>query len=500
LEQFSKTLQSLKDHFELRLLPLELAPVGRLFLWLSVSLVGVGIFFFNALILLTATFLFMYLLFEGVSFHRAVNLAKDSIILEHYTPAIETSIGQAFIVETTITNSSYSKLRIARFSHNLPSQIEEIRAPTVRAESHEKQRIETLLTTSTPGRAEIIKSTILLEERKHLFCQRTEFPDKVVITARPLVDLTVDPIETSVLSDLAVDHLRRGTGTDLAGIRPFYMLDDFHSIDWKATARTGKLMTRESYPERDPTILLMIDVSSLANMRTHGSSLFEGFLSEAGNLLAAVRPVSPLGLILFDDRRVIVNIEPMQGVNSRERILCTLLERAKTVSAPSLLERPGVRPYADLAREANALTRKSAFAAKTKAYCERFSSFASFILPFYERAECKYFERLRRQGVFKAFETICTRPEPVLLIVISDGKTNLDGLAEGAKNARILNYQVVVAVLAEPEQTKRIAILSDLEGQGVGILRCCPEELSRAINAQILELSRSRTTPVEMTR
>jgi uncharacterized protein (DUF58 family) len=476
---------------------LELAPVGHLVLWLGVSLVAVGILLFNTLILLPAAFLFMCLLFEGVLFHRALNLVTDSIKLESYPRAIETIVGEAFKVETVLTNSSNSRLRIARFSHNLPPHFFKVDAPILGAESRAKQHFETLLTTSIPGRAEITRSTILLEDRAHLFCNRTEFSDKVIITAHPLVGRRVDPIETGVLSDLTVDHLRRGAGTDLAGIRPFYMLDDFHSIDWKATARTGKLMTRESYLERDPTIMLMIDVSM--STRGHGSSVLEAFLSEAGNLLKAIGPATPLGLILYDKRSVIANIEAMQGVNSREKILRTLLEKAETTPARAPLERRAIRGYPGLARETNALIRESAIGAKTKAHWERLSLLTSFILPFYQRAESKFFERLKRQGVFKAFEIICAFPEPALMIVISDGETNFDGLVEGAKNARMLNHKVVLVIIEVLVQ-ERIEMLSALQDLGVGTLICRPKELSQAINAEILSLSHSRTIQVEGSR
>jgi uncharacterized protein (DUF58 family) len=476
---------------------LELAPVGHLVLWLGVSLVAVGILLFNTLILLPAAFLFMCLLFEGVLFHRALNLLTDSIKLESYPRAIETTVGEAFKVETVLTNSSNSRLRIARFSHNLPPHFFKVDAPTLGAESRGKQHFETLLTTSIPGRAEITGSTILLEGRAHLFCHRTEFSDKVIITAHPLVGRRVDPIETGVLSDLTVDHLRRGAGTDLAGIRPFYMLDDFHSIDWKATARTGKLMTRESYLERDPTIMLMIDVSM--STRGHGSSVLEAFLSEAGNLLKAIGPATPLGLILYDKRSVIANIEAMQGVNSREKILRTLLEKAETTPARAPLRRRAIRGYPGLARETNALIRESAIGAKTKAHWERFSLLTSFILPFYQRAQSKFFERLKGQGVFKAFEIICAFPEPALVIVISDGETNFDGLVEGAKNARMLNHKVVLVIIEVLVQ-ERIEMLSALQDLGVGTLICRPKELSQAINAEILSLSHSRTIQVEGSR
>jgi hypothetical protein len=143
--------------------------------------------------------------------------------------------------------------------------------------------------------------------------------------------------------------------------------------------------------------------------------------------------------------------------------------------------------------------RESAFAAKTKGYRERLSTFASFILPFYDRAESEYFDRLKGQGAFRAFEIICTLPEPVLVIVISDGENNPDGLAEGAKNARILNHQVILAFLAAHGAIERTSISSVLERQDVAILRCSPKELARAINAEVAKLGHSRTIRNEPT-
>lgn len=473
---------------------MELAAAGRLILWLGVGLLAVGIFLSNTLILISAALLFLYLLFEGISFHRAVNRFKNSIKLESHPSTIETTVGRPFKLETVVTNGSPSRFSIARFSHNIPAQIgEEVHAlPRLTLQSRGKQQIETLLTTKIPGRLEITTSTMLVERRGHVFSQAVGFPDKVIIIARPLVSRSVDAIETGVLADFAVDHMRRGTGTDLAGIRPSNILDNFHSIDWKSTARAGKLMTRESYLERDPTIMLMIDISSSMNTRRQQPSVLEGLLNEAGNLLAAIRPASPLGLILYDKRGVIENIEARQGVNSRERILRTLLERAKSTSAPAPLERRAIRPHIDLARETNSLIRGSALAPKTRAYWERFSSFASLILPFYQKAESKYFERAKRQGAFKAFESICTFPEPVFVIVISDGKTDLDGLVEGAKNAALAGHRVVLAILADPVKHRPADGFSELQEFGIQIFRTKPDQLLRTISAATLQMSHIR--------
>jgi uncharacterized protein (DUF58 family) len=458
------------------------------------SLLIAGSILSNTIILLSGTLLLLYLLLEGISFHRAVENAKDSIKLESYPSSIETTVGRRVRIETVIANHSHSTFHIVRLSRNVQPQINEEtpNSPRLTLGSNGVQRIETVLKTKLPGYFESATSTILLEGRASLFRQSLRTRDKVTIITQPLVSQSANPIEVSVLTDITTDHLRRGSGTDLAGLRPLNFFDDFHTIDWKATARTGKLMTRDSYLEKDPTVILMIDLSLLENSRREGVTS-PAVLDGAGNLIAAFRPASPVGLILHDKRKVVENIGAGQGVISRERILRTLLQTMTPTCAPASLKRRAIRSYADLARETNALMKESTFAAKTEGYWERFSSFASFLLPFYKRAESNYFERLKRQGAHKAFEIVCTLPEPVLVIVVSDGETNLDGIAEGARNARRLNHQVVLAILSAQAPTERIDMLSDLERQDVGIVRCSPEELSRAVNAVILKLSVSRT-------
>jgi uncharacterized protein (DUF58 family) len=478
---------------------LELTPTGRLIGLLGASLLVAGFLLFNTLIILLAVVLLLYLLFEGISFRHGVGIAKGSIKLESHPSRVETAVGRQVRIETLVTNHSSSRFQIGSLNHDIPVQIDQETtiSPRLRLEPNATRNIEAALKAKLSGNFELTTSTILLGGRGNLFMSTLQVLDNVTIIAQPLVSGSTKPIETSALTDLAVDHLRRGTGTDLAGIRPSNYLDDFHRIDWKATARTGKLMTRESYLEREPTIMMMVDVSPSMSARTYGSSILEQLLGEVGNLLGAILPSSSIGLVLYNGREVTQIIEASQGVKSRERILRAILQNAKPVSIAPQIERPVSRAYADLARETKALMTKNVLTIKTAAYWERFSSFASSILPFYERAESNYLERVRRQGGFKAFEFICALSEPVLVIVISDGTTCLEGLTEGAKNARMLNHQVVFAFLTGSGPTKRIEASTDLEDQGVGMIICSASKLSSAINAEILKLSHRRTIAIE---
>src|SRR5262249_5027396 len=53
---------------------------------------------------------------------------------------------------------------------------------------------------------------------------------------------------------------RLGEGSEFERLREYVTDDEFRRIDWKATARRGKLITREYEPERSQNVLVMLDV------------------------------------------------------------------------------------------------------------------------------------------------------------------------------------------------------------------------------------------------
>jgi hypothetical protein len=296
----------------------------------------------------------------------------------------------------------------------------------------------------------------------------------------------------SGLSDLAADPVRRGIGTDLAGIHPISSLEDLHRIDWKATARAGKLMARDFYLERDPPIMLLVDTSVLAITERAAGSYSKTLLGELASLLANPQLArSPIGLILYDERVVIAKIEARVGLENREQILRTLLERAKHAPAAVSVIRETSKPYSGLAAETQTIAGQLA-SVRTEPISEVFASFARTVLPFYRKAMSRYLPRLRKEGVFKTFEAVCHSAEPMLVIAISDGRKNLDGLFEGVKHASVLNHRVVVVILADSGRSVLTERLRDSASIGTRTIVCSPGELWNAVNAEILQMSTSR--------
>lgn len=473
---------------------MELTNNGRLILLLGTTLLILGFLFSNTLFLVPAALTFLYLLSDGISFHRAARVFKYSINVENHPSLTEIPVGYLFKIETTLNNSSSQDFRIVRFAHELPTEFDEQgRTPeSLSLPSHGKLRLENSLKTKISGRFKVTASIVVFEIERRLFRQSVGLPCDVTIIAQPLLEKAGPSFDATVLYDLASDTLRRGQGTDLAGIRPSTPIDAFHRIDWKATARMGKLMTRESYLERDPSIMLMVDLWPVS-IKNAGSSVSDHniFFNELAKLLTMIRLATPMGLILYDEWKVIANVQPSLGVQNRERILRTLLERTSLTPTEAPPVHQATRSYDELRRETHALTLLSS---ETKSHRERFNSFSHAVLPFYKRLKSTYPERLRKQGVFAAFDIVCNLAEPVLVIAISDGKTNSVGLFEGAKKAARSNHRVIVALLSHFEEPSPTNIALGTQEAGLRVLECAPQELSQTVYIEVLEMSHVRST------
>jgi uncharacterized protein (DUF58 family) len=90
----------------------------------------------------------------------------------------------------------------------------------------------------------------------------------------------------------------RGTGTELAQIRPYQFGDDVRRIDAAASARTGHPHVRDYIPERTLTTWLLVDVSASMAFGTADrlkSDVAEGIALVIGRL--AVRRAGRVGLL-----------------------------------------------------------------------------------------------------------------------------------------------------------------------------------------------------------
>ena len=95
----------------------------------------------------------------------------------------------------------------------------------------------------------------------------------------------------------------RGAGTEFESLRDYVPDDEFRRIDWKATARRRKPITREYEVERSQTIVMMIDAGRMMSAELEGLSKLDHAINAALMLgyVAALRD-DAVGLIAFADK------------------------------------------------------------------------------------------------------------------------------------------------------------------------------------------------------
>jgi uncharacterized protein (DUF58 family) len=105
----------------------------------------------------------------------------------------------------------------------------------------------------------------------------------------------------------------RGEGRDFESLRDYVRGDEMRHISWTATARRGKLVTRQYQMERDQTILIALDAGRLMTARIEGETKLDSAVHAALALMsAAARAGDNAGLLVFG-RRIKTYLPPKRG-------------------------------------------------------------------------------------------------------------------------------------------------------------------------------------------
>jgi uncharacterized protein (DUF58 family) len=107
--------------------------------------------------------------------------------------------------------------------------------------------------------------------------------------------------------------LHRGESREFESLREHRHDDDFRDIDWKATAKKGKLISRQYQMERDQRLLLMIDLGRLMSARIGPYRKLDYAINAAVQLAqTALHQGDWTGLLLFS-QEIAYYLPPRKG-------------------------------------------------------------------------------------------------------------------------------------------------------------------------------------------
>jgi len=128
----------------------------------------------------------------------------------------------------------------------------------------------------------------------------------------------------------------KGTGTEFDQIREYQQGDDVRFIDWKSSARSGKLLVKQYFEERDRAIIIVVDISASLFFSSNSEFKYE-IAAQIASVLAIAGYYSKdkVGLVLFNDQ-VIKFIPPKLGYSHSYYIMENLFGIEKSNGATDI--------------------------------------------------------------------------------------------------------------------------------------------------------------------
>ncbi len=115
---------------------------------------------------------------------------------------------------------------------------------------------------------------------------------------------------------------QKGIGSEFYGMRKYVFGDQFRLIDWKASARTQKLIVKEFETERDVNVMILVDCSTTMAGGAIDNTKFE-YAIRACMLLTkvALARKDNVGLFIFSDKKNLHFLKPGRGEDHFYQVL-----------------------------------------------------------------------------------------------------------------------------------------------------------------------------------
>lgn len=189
------------------------------------------------------------------------------------------------------------------------------------------------------GKFEFGKIAVRYQSKLKLVWVQTQIVEKQTVKVYPNIQKARE-VELAALgaqSLIATQRrsIRRGEGRDFESLREYVRGDELRHLSWTATARRGKLVTRQYQIERDQTVLVALDAGRLMTGRIENESKFDSAIQATLSLMsAAMRGGDNIGIAVFG-RRIKRFLPPKRGVEQQEAAIEILHDIEPEMIEPS---------------------------------------------------------------------------------------------------------------------------------------------------------------------
>jgi uncharacterized protein (DUF58 family) len=255
---------------------------------------------------------------------RTSNLPKGVAITREFCGRF--AVGAENEVRIQIQNASNRPIKVIVKDEFPPLMIlNGVRAGEMNVDAQSTATLIYGLTPPRRGRFEFGHTALRFRSRLHLVWCDTKVTSPIVVKVYPNMRRAREAeLKALGARSLVSSHRKtswRGEGREFESMRDYVRGDELRHISWTATARRGKLTTRQYQIERDQTILIALDAGRLMTARIENETKLDSAVHATLALFsAAARAGDNAGLVVFG-RKIKSFLPPSRGRDHIESAL-----------------------------------------------------------------------------------------------------------------------------------------------------------------------------------
>ena len=258
---------------------------------------------------------------------RRSQLPKDVVITRTFNGRF--AVGAETEVSVNIRNAQPHAISLIIKDEYPPQmKLSGLREAKVRIDARTSAALVYGLTPARRGQFEFGKIAARFLSRLNLVWCQTDVGEATTVKVYPNMRRARDAeLKALGARSLVATHRKtswRGEGREFESLRDYVRGDELRHISWTATARRGKLTTRQYQIERDQTILIAIDGGRLMTARIDQETKLDSAVHAALALMsAAARAGDNAGLLVFG-RKIKSFLPPSRGREHMDAVLESL--------------------------------------------------------------------------------------------------------------------------------------------------------------------------------
>jgi uncharacterized protein (DUF58 family) len=446
---------------------------------LSMALVVLALLMREAVFAVVGAGILLALASLGLIFHRRLGVLRRELHVAQHLSKTKMLLGDNVQGELTIRNGSSLAAQILAvrpilekaLNFRLSSSLSRLLTPGVTSAS------EFTITPAASGRFQMSGFTLTLTDARQLFTGEATYEQADWAEVHPATRRQAELTPLHLYGGSLDIYRKAPTGADYAGIREYTSGDEYHRVEWKATARLRTLMVKEFHPESQTVLQILIDAGRTMRRRSYIGTRLDEALAVAELLTeSAVALQTPVGICIYDEDELLKVMKPEIAIEQ----VPNLRELSLALQAKDEMGEPSASPF-----------RPRTFPVRS------FMPSGGRVTAFIRLLRAGLGMAHRDTGAYRALTEALQIGGAGIVIVLSDLETNTEALLEAASTRQRQGAGTIIAQigaawrlgddleLAYAEYQRNSRTLRQMERFGLTVFDLRPERLVQAIAHEI---------------